>query len=403
MRIGARASRAVFTRGGALLSASAMGVAIAAGWATVDAQHEHGGTHETPSSAATEGHADNSGMDLFMQDCAGCHGDNAAGAPPGHEPISPPPANLTLVRDAPSMLLSIVQNGVPSTLMPPHPDIDRQAFQQVLDFLKSLPQDKTREWHYPETLQNAEENRAVWLEFGRKIYVTSCRGCHGEEGDGRSEFADNPLVWPKPANFVARNSVPGRIYHIVSHGRPGTMMPPQGDVLPEMARWAVSLYIASLFDETSTATIETPPGEVPKVKNPYEPKDAQALAQAEDTYNLYCIGCHGAGGAGTFLAPALNDGRWYLGGGTDTALWVVLEEGVPGKLMPGWKALSEDDRWRLITLIRHWGGLPDPSAERKGHEHGGHGHGEQSDGGKPPRAQGAESGREMPSHGGHSH
>ncbi len=55
-----------------------------------------------------------------------------------------------------------------------------------------------------------------------------CAECHDEDAEGDGPWASNaPHIWPKPANFHARNSDPGRLYYIIYNGREGTMMAPQ--------------------------------------------------------------------------------------------------------------------------------------------------------------------------------
>lgn len=303
------------------------------------------------------------GAEIFKAGCSECHGENAEGNGPDHSAFIPPPANLTLTRDTPDMAFAIVKKGVPGTQMPPHPKIDRPTFDKIDQFVMSRPRSTAREWAFPWTLENAGTNQKAYAEFGEKTYTTACSGCHGKDGKGDGIFAQNRLVWPKPANFHARNSQPGRLYYIVTHGRPGTDMPPQYGKLPEMARWAAAIYVHNLFNKDSSAVIPSPKqAQPPTVSNSVAPSDQAAIAAARDNYNLYCVGCHGGHAQGTYLAPALNDRQWYFGGGEDTPVWVVLEQGVPGKLMVSFKAISEQDRWGVIALLRSWGGWPDPLA-----------------------------------------
>jgi len=52
-----------------------------------------------------------------------------------------------------------------------------------------------------------------------------------------------------------------------------------------------------------------------------------------------------------------------FGGGTDTAVFTVVENGIPGQLMLRFRQLPVDERWAIITFIRSRGGLPSPLAE----------------------------------------
>ncbi len=295
------------------------------------------------------------GKQLFSLSCAKCHDKDAEGDGPQHSKHLPPPSNLTLTRNTADMAYSIVFEGVPGTAMPSHPYIPRGVFDKVNAFLDSRPIDTNQEWGFPWELKDPEDFRT---ETGRKIYVTACSGCHGILGDGKSEWADDPRIWPKPANFMARSSKPGRLYFIITTGRTGTMMAPQFEDFPAQTRWALTMYVHSFFDPDSTATIRTGERAGEKV-NPHSGE----TDQGREVYNLYCATCHGSQGKGSFLAPRLIDRDWMYGSGMDGDVFTVIEKGIPGKLMPGFKTLPEDKRWQVIAYIRYRGGLAHPLAE----------------------------------------
>lgn len=299
------------------------------------------------------------GRQLFSLSCVKCHGGEGQGDGPEHSSLRPPPTNLTLIANTPAMSYSIVARGVPGTSMSAHPYIPRQVFAKVAAFLATIPADTNQEWAYPWELADADRPDAA---YGAKIYVTACAGCHGLAGDGRSTWADDPRIRPKPANFQARNAVPGRLYYLISHGRPGTMMAPQQEVLPARARWSLAAYVHSLFDPQSGAEIarDNPfagegPGPAPLLGG--------SAARGEELYQLYCAACHGSRGKGSFLAPRLIDRRWLYGSGTDADLLTVIDKGIPGKLMPSFAALAKDDKASVLAYLRSRGGLRHPLAK----------------------------------------
>jgi len=56
----------------------------------------------------------------------------------------------------------------------------------------------------------------------------------------------------------------------------------------------------------------------------------QAMVQeGEQLYGRSCAVCHGPAGAGTPIAPALNDGQWIRGTGEMEELVTVIRNGVP--------------------------------------------------------------------------
>lgn len=303
----------------------------------------------------------------FAKECADCHGSDGAGSGSKHTSFIPEPANLTLVKDSPSMMVSIVRNGIQGTAMDAHRDFTPERQKEVMDFLSQMPTNMQRQWDWPYVYlgqNNVPPDKwttpaSVPPDMGRAIFVTSCSGCHGINGDGMTDDRDNPHIWPKPADFHARNSEIGRLYDIISNGRPGTMMPAfRPKLTTEEARWALAVYVSGLYDPNSTATIPT--GKKAAYKNPYTPSDQKVVSQGRRVATLFCEYCHGSGMAGTWEAPDLTDRKWYVGGGTDNALFLIVSNGIPGVLMPPNKALPESDRWAVITYLRHGGGLPEP-------------------------------------------
>jgi mono/diheme cytochrome c family protein len=141
------------------------------------------------------------------------------------------------------------------------------------------------------------------------------------------------------------------------------MMPPQSDKFPELARWSLAQYVGNFYDKNATATIPVPSGQIPTISNPLLSTDMTAINAGKDTYDLYCSACHGSQGRGSFLAPRLIDRKWLYGGGTDTAVFSVVEKGIPGKLMPSHKKIAVDKRWQVIAMLRYLGGLPEPLAQ----------------------------------------
>lgn len=293
------------------------------------------------------------GRQLFSLSCAKCHGKDGEGDGREHSSLRPPPTNLTLIRNTPDMNYSIVFRGVPGTSMPAHPYIPRGVFAKVMAYLSTIPADTNQEWDYP---WNVGEASAPDPEHGRKVFVTACAGCHGMLGDGHGFWGDD-MVRPRPANLHARSAVPGRLYFIISHGRPGTMMPPQ-QVFPPATRWALAAYVHSLFNPESVGVVEegTASGNLTVVSSGSAEKGHQV-------YQLHCAPCHGAEGKGSFLAPRLIDREWLYGSGTNADLITVIEKGVPGRLMPSFMALGDDDKGDVMAYMRSRGGLPHPFAK----------------------------------------
>jgi mono/diheme cytochrome c family protein len=121
---------------------------------------------------------------------------------------------------------------------------------------------------------------------------------------------------------------------------------------------AASLLIAGGF-LVSAARSTVPVTPAHTVANPLDSSPG-ALTYAGDLYRLNCAVCHGQDGrgAGDANAAHLHGGSADLTRGkttdqSDGDLRYWIENGVPGTRMPAFgAALSENERWQLVLLIR---------------------------------------------------
>lgn len=92
--------------------------------------------------------------------------------------------------------------------------------------------------------------------------------------------------------------------------------------------------------------------------------DEQAIERGQELYAQICAVCHGADGSGNGPAASgldpqpvsLNRGMMNMPAVTDGYLfWTLSQGGTPtGSAMPPLKdALSVDDRWAIISFLRH--------------------------------------------------
>ena len=109
----------------------------------------------------------------------------------------------------------------------------------------------------------------------------------------------------------------------------------------------------------------TPKGQI---KNPYNDKQADIVADGEKKFLSYsCNGCHGGGGGGGMCPPLTND-VWVYDGDDDTLFRLVTlgsdelqkngysrrgSENVVGPMPPfGTLIKSSDDLFRILTFVR---------------------------------------------------
>jgi len=86
------------------------------------------------------------------------------------------------------------------------------------------------------------------------------------------------------------------------------------------------------------------------------PQTAQSLERGQDRYEIYCLPCHGAGGAGDgpvneklLITPSLLTDR--AKGLTDGYLYAYIRHG--GSIMPAYgDRVRGDDRWRVVNYVR---------------------------------------------------
>lgn len=86
--------------------------------------------------------------------------------------------------------------------------------------------------------------------------------------------------------------------------------------------------------------------------NIYNEKE-EVMAEAEDTYNAMCSGCHGHYAEGK-IGPGLNDSYWtYQQNETDVGLFSTLYGGATGQMGPMWGSLTLDEMLLTMAWVRH--------------------------------------------------
>jgi mono/diheme cytochrome c family protein len=137
----------------------------------------------------------------------------------------------------------------------------------------------------------------------------------------------------------------------------------------------MSLIHAGAFADNAVApSVITgkPPADVvmqaPKgtLKNPYNPSQADKVAQGHELFMSYsCSGCHGGTGGGG-ICPQINGDVWFYGMDDDTLFRLVTlgsvemqkagfsRLGGPGLQMPPFGTIikSDDELWQIITWVR---------------------------------------------------
>lgn len=112
-----------------------------------------------------------------------------------------------------------------------------------------------------------------------------------------------------------------------------------------MLRGVLSLAIASISINTAHAQAR------PDTQANPLASDANAPAAGKRLFDASCVACHGAGGAGTERAPALDAGR-LKHGDEDFDIFQTIQKGVAGTQMPPFASLRAEEVWQLVTYVR---------------------------------------------------
>ena len=240
-------------------------------------------------------------------------------------------------------------------------------------------------------LRKDAANFTTHVAEGAVIYIKNCMVCHGDNLDGAGHFAH--AFNPPPANFTDPGTIAmlqeAYLFWRIAKGGPGlpkesspwnSVMPAWEDRLGEEEIWKVVLY---LYDATGyqprrweEAAEHKHASVAPSARGVaglglLAPRAAEAQqagdpARGKAVYEKKCMLCHGEQGDGAGPGAAqfeprprdFTKGKFKIRTSvsgqvpTDTDLFRIITDGMPGTSMPGWKALSEKDRWSLVAYLK---------------------------------------------------
>uniref|UniRef100_UPI0035B477DC c-type cytochrome n=1 Tax=Nitrosomonas sp. TaxID=42353 RepID=UPI0035B477DC len=125
---------------------------------------------------------------------------------------------------------------------------------------------------YPETYKKPTVPiDAISIVAGAQLFAEHCVNCHGPQGKGTKPVLDPDLRDPTDLltqQHTAKYTV-GNVYHVLSHGIPGTEMPGFADKLSEEDRWDLINFLHAMsrgFDARLLGTMIVP--ETPVIGSP---------------------------------------------------------------------------------------------------------------------------------------
>lgn len=173
-------------------------------------------------------------MQLWQDNCAGCHGAKGVGDGPAAQWLTPRPANLAAHRYTREYLHQVMWNGSTGTSMPAWRDLPPASRAALVELVASLSTDEDAQTPAPDVLAT-----------GARTYATHCVQCHGADGRGDGFAADAFKV--AAANFTVRRPSMEQGLSALRSGVPGTSMARWSDRLSEGEMQAAVMYVRSLF------------------------------------------------------------------------------------------------------------------------------------------------------------
>lgn len=236
----------------------------------------------------------------------------------------------------------------------------------------------------------APEPSAEMIEAGKRVYFTKCVWCHGVDGAGDGPGADR--LWPRPRNFNqgtfkirhtasgelplfdAKKPVAGQndLFETVTHGLPGSAMPPWEGILSEEQRLQVLSFVTTQLVKDRKFTDKQSESQTILNLAELKPKAASEESKkrgAELIVEKKCVECHGMEGRGDGNAFNLKDdwgfsiqpANWhkcwnFRGSRQDpynvSNIFRTFSTGVNGTPMPSFADnTSVDERWDIANFV----------------------------------------------------
>jgi cytochrome c oxidase cbb3-type subunit II len=171
---------------------------------------------------------------VYLHNCAACHGTKGEGDGPGAAGLLPRPANLAEHEYTLARLSFVLRNGVAGTAMPAWRDLSTQDLSAVAQAVRGFHQAQPE----PELPSNLRD-------LGARVYTANCAQCHGETGGGDGSAV--PELHIVPANLRAERPSFAASLRALRNGVEGTQMAPWTGRLSEAELSAVGYYVRDFY------------------------------------------------------------------------------------------------------------------------------------------------------------
>jgi mono/diheme cytochrome c family protein len=217
------------------------------------------------------------------------------------------------------------------------------------------------------------------IEAGKQIYFKKCVWCHGAEGAGDGPSADR--LWPRPRNFNAgtfkiRHTASGELptendlFLTVTHGLPGSAMPPWDGILTEQQRHQVVAFVMNdLVKDRNFQDTENEEFHVIDYGKQISTSD-ESIKRGKDVFmnKGKCVECHGDEGRGDGnktqkdewgfpIFPADLHKCWNFRGNREDPynpknVFREVSTGLNGTPMPSFAdTLTPEQRWDVANFV----------------------------------------------------
>jgi len=174
------------------------------------------------------------GQQLWLDNCASCHGSDGSGNGPAAAWLTPKPANLIEHTYTRRYLTAVLWNGVAGTAMPAWREQTPATLAALVAVVGGFSADS-----------DTAATDAASLAQGQLVYETHCIQCHGSEGGGDG-FAAAEFSMAAVDFRVQRPSQAQAMAALVS-GVAGTPMAPWTARLDSADMLAVTAYLRSFY------------------------------------------------------------------------------------------------------------------------------------------------------------
>src|SRR3569623_397168 len=207
------------------------------------------------------------GEQLYVRNCAVCHGDKGNGAMWTQSSLNPSPREFTAAAAREELsrerMITSVTYGRPGTaMMSFRKRLSAEEIETVVDYIRTnfFMKGPAPAAPHPESVQADMSlpfpgNLKGDVGKGKEFFEHNCFTCHGLEGNGQGPRAK--FITPRPRNFLAmvsrlRLNRPA-VFNAVHEGLRGTVLPAWGRVLSDQEIANVAEYVFTAFVHPAAA------------------------------------------------------------------------------------------------------------------------------------------------------